>query len=353
MSSRQVPPGSPFEDGLRDETLPLADRRAAPVTGYAETSPAAAGAEPDGLPGILPPRRSPMEPDRANEGLFEQKLAPAGARASAVLSEVAREMSTPETKESFKTSEFMVLLLGVLGVLLASEVSAEFDAPRAWMGITILGVGYMLSRGFAKAGTSRDYVRPVSPSGPGMHSATDGLTSRRRQAGDLADQLSTPETKEFYKSTEFLLWALGVVGLLLAAQANAEFDAPEAWRLISYLSAGYIVSRGLAKAASDRGYDDPNYGLPTGAAAEAEEFTRRHISTPETKEFFKTSEFLVLILATLGIAIASNVDLIFDAPTAWTYLTIVGAAYMISRGLAKLGARDPHRFDTPGRRAYR
>ncbi len=173
----------------------------------------------------------------------------------------------------------------------------------------------------------------------------------------MAEQLSTPETKEFYKSTEFLLWALGVVGILLAAQANAEFDATGAWRLITYFSAGYIISRGLAKAATERGYSDPNYGLPTDAAGragahrahEAAEFTRRYISTPETKEFFKTSEFLVLMLTALGIAIASNVDLFFDATSAWTYLTIAGAAYMVSRGLAKLGTHDPHLYESgPG-----
>ncbi|HEX2053178.1 MAG TPA: hypothetical protein VHJ78_05545 [Actinomycetota bacterium] len=363
--SRQVPPGSPFDPRFREETIPLGDRTgdasAGGLAGFPDAGTAAPIPAGEPVASVPPPAAFP--PPGAtprDEGVFEPRLAPARGRTGVALSDIAREMSTPETKESFKTSEFMVLLLGVVGVLLASEVSEEFDAPRAWMAITILGIGYMLSRGFAKAGTRRDYSAASRSaglaSGYGMSEAE--LTSRRRPAGELADQLSTPETKEFYKSTEFLLWALGVVGLLLAAQANAEFDATEAWRLITYLSSGYIVSRGLAKAATDRGYDDPNYGLPavagaSGAGREAEAFTRRHISTPETKEFFKTSEFLVLVLAILGIAIASNVDLLFDAPSAWTFLTIVGAAYMVSRGLAKLGARDPHRFDGAGGRTYR
>lgn len=330
MSSRQIPPGPPMDGGggYREETVPLADY------GGERTGP------------IQEPRGSVME----------QKLAPTTARAGAAVSDFAREMRTPETKESFKTSEFMVLLAGIIGVLLASEVSAEFDAPRAWMAITILGVGYLLSRGFAKAGTTRDasqgaYAMSTLAPDTTADTATPRSVGAGRGASAVADQLSTPETKEFFKSTEFIVWALGIIGILLASQANAEFDATEAWRLITYFSSGYIISRGLAKAASHRGYEDPNYGLPTdlaGRAAargqDAAEFTRRHISTPETKEFFKTSEFMVLILTAFGIAIASNIDLLFDAANAWTYITIVGAAYMVSRGLAKLGTRDPHRY---------
>ena len=334
MSSRQIPPGSPLDGGYREETVPLADH-----------------------PQVVPPV-NPM---------LNQPPPQQAPRPSTSVAQIAQQMVTPETKESFKTSEFMVLVLGIVGVLLASEISAEFDAPRAWMAITILGIGYLLSRGFAKAGTGRDSTPASYGSGlSGLGSQTPatpaaGVTGSAPRAAALAQQLSTPETKEFFKSTEFMVWVLGVIGILLASQANAEFDATGAWRLISYLSAGYIVSRGLAKAATERGYSDPNYGLSTdlatgsgtARAAEADQFTRRNISTPETKEFFKTSEFIVLVLTGLGLAIASNVDLFFDAPSAWTYLTIVSAAYMISRGLAKLGTRDPHMNDSGGRRTVR
>lgn len=329
MSSGQVPPGSPIDEGRRDETVPLEERGGG----------------------------------GAGDERVDHPLSSPAPKAGAVVSEIAEEMRTPETKESFKTSEFMVMLLGIVGVLLASEVSAEFDASRAWMAITILAVGYLLSRGLAKAGTNREYLQPARPeyrtttsADPEAAFATPASRpAGRHSASPLADHLSTPETKEFYKSTEFLLWGLGVIGILLAAQTNAAFDATEAWRLITYLSAGYIISRGLAKAASDRGYHDPNYGLSANLAAgrvtpakarEADEFTRRHISTPETKEFFKTSEFLVLVLAALGIMIGSSVDPIFNAPSAWTYLTITGAAYMVSRGLAKLGKGNPHLYDS-------
>ena len=42
----------------------------------------------------------------------------------------------------------------------------------------------------------------------------------------------------------------------------------------------------------------------------------------------------------------------FPAVRAWLYVSIVGAAYMVSRGLAKAGSRDPYwadRDDVPGR----
>ncbi|AVT37731.1 hypothetical protein [Plantactinospora sp. BB1] len=71
-----------------------------------------------------------------------------------------------ETKPSFKTSELVVYVLAVIGVLIASSVVGDsgnndgqdlFAADKAWWFITLLTVGYMVSRGLAKAGSrSRD-----------------------------------------------------------------------------------------------------------------------------------------------------------------------------------------------------
>ncbi len=69
----------------------------------------------------------------------------------------------------------------------------------------------------------------------------------------------------------------------------------------------------------------------------------------ETKQFFKTSEFYVFLAIVVGILIAANsvegeeggVDF-FNARHAWLYITILAAAYMLSRGLAKAGSRDPY-----------
>lgn len=71
--------------------------------------------------------------------------------------------------------------------------------------------------------------------------------------------------------------------------------------------------------------------------------------TTETKSFFKTSEFVVYVVVFLGILIAANSienaeggrDF-FTADKAWFYITLLTIGYMVSRGLAKAGVRDPY-----------
>ena len=69
-----------------------------------------------------------------------------------------RRVST-ETKASFKTTELIAYVVAVLGVLIASAVADEasdFGTQEAWFYISLLTIGYMISRGLAKSG-SRDY----------------------------------------------------------------------------------------------------------------------------------------------------------------------------------------------------
>jgi hypothetical protein len=47
-------------------------------------------------------------------------------------------------------SELVVLALTALLVLIAAAVADNFEAPTAWTLVTVLALGYMLSRGFAK-----------------------------------------------------------------------------------------------------------------------------------------------------------------------------------------------------------
>jgi len=68
-----------------------------------------------------------------------------------------------ETKSAFKTTEFMVYVLAVAGVLIASYLVKShpghadvFRADKAWFYIVLLSLGYMGSRGLAKSG-SRNY----------------------------------------------------------------------------------------------------------------------------------------------------------------------------------------------------
>lgn len=68
-----------------------------------------------------------------------------------------RRLST-ETKASYKTTEFFAFLAVLAGILISAGVvdqanNGGFGARQAWLYATILTVGYMVSRGLAKAGS--------------------------------------------------------------------------------------------------------------------------------------------------------------------------------------------------------
>jgi hypothetical protein len=89
-------------------------------------------------------------------------------------------------------------------------------------------------------------------------------------------------------------------------------------------------------------------GKPGGASGISR--AARRFAT-ETKQAFKTTEFWAMVALVVAILIAGNTiegeeggaDL-FAADKVWLYVTILGSAYMVSRGLAKSGSREPY-FD--------
>jgi hypothetical protein len=83
-----------------------------------------------------------------------------------------------------------------------------------------------------------------------------------------------------------------------------------------------------------------------GISQEAARFAQRHIYTPETKEFFKTSEFFLTVIAAIILIIAASVQDTFDAPQMWRLFTALVVAYVLSRGIAKAGSR---KSDSDGR----
>jgi hypothetical protein len=58
-----------------------------------------------------------------------------------------------ETKPFFLTSEFVGSVLAIAGIAITAAASDAFGAWRAWILITAILVGYMVSRGIAKSGT--------------------------------------------------------------------------------------------------------------------------------------------------------------------------------------------------------
>jgi len=58
-----------------------------------------------------------------------------------------------ETKPFFLTSEFVGAVLAIAGIAITAASSDAFGAWRAWILISAVTVGYMVSRGIAKSGT--------------------------------------------------------------------------------------------------------------------------------------------------------------------------------------------------------
>ena len=68
-----------------------------------------------------------------------------------------------ETKAAFKTTELIAYVVAVFGVLIAGAIVDQSDAgglgaKQVWLYVTILTVGYMVSRGLAKSGSRDPYT---------------------------------------------------------------------------------------------------------------------------------------------------------------------------------------------------
>ena len=83
---------------------------------------------------------------------------------------------------------------------------------------------------------------------------------------------------------------------------------------------------------------------PQGAAPRVHTRERDdEVRTTETKASTKTSEFFVYLVAAAAILIASLVVDGFNATEGWMFFTFLSIGYMVSRGLAKSGSREPYR----------
>ena len=73
-----------------------------------------------------------------------------------------------------------------------------------------------------------------------------------------SDRERSTETKAATKTTELIVYALAVLGVLIASfiVQEASFGADHAWRYVTYLTIGYMISRGLAKSGSREPYRD-------------------------------------------------------------------------------------------------
>ena len=92
----------------------------------------------------------------------------------------------------------------------------------------------------------------------------------------------------------------------------------------------------------------------TGDATRRRELRATRTLATETKHSSKTTEFYAMVGVIVAILIATwyvgrngGVDS-FRAKDGWLYIAIVASAYMISRGLAKSGSREPYVGEADG-----
>jgi hypothetical protein len=78
----------------------------------------------------------------------------------------------------------------------------------------------------------------------------------------------TSETKPFFLTSEFLAFVLYLMGLGIAAGTSPQVDARLFWILATIATSAYMLSRGIAKAASRSRARDPREDLDLGRRGE-------------------------------------------------------------------------------------
>jgi hypothetical protein len=97
-----------------------------------------------------------------------------------------------------------------------------------------------------------------------------GATGRGSATGWMA-RLAVPprttytsETKPFFLTSEFLVFVLFVMGLGIGTATSDDVDPRLFWILATIATAAYMLSRGIAKAASRSRAYDPREDLDIG-----------------------------------------------------------------------------------------
>jgi hypothetical protein len=83
-----------------------------------------------------------------------------------------------------------------------------------------------------------------------------------RERNDVSGRRLSTETKAAFKTTEFMAYVAVLVGIFIAGAVTTGgadsdvFPARQVWLYAAILTVGYMVSRGLAKAANKQYYDE-------------------------------------------------------------------------------------------------
>jgi hypothetical protein len=124
----------------------------------------------DSRAGLQRPGRVPRHPDppqkefrMATHDITQDRPSAAAGHGRPAPSGPLRRLAT-ETKAAFKTTEFYAYLAVLAGLLIAGNTiegkdggADYFAADKIWLYVTLLTIGYMISRGLAKAGSRDPY----------------------------------------------------------------------------------------------------------------------------------------------------------------------------------------------------
>jgi hypothetical protein len=83
------------------------------------------------------------------------------------------------------------------------------------------------------------------------------------------------------------------------------------------------------------GYETPRTNLP-------------RVRSTETRKSFRTTEFFAFVVVSALIMLSAYTQEAFDIDQAWTLVAVITSFYMLSRGIAKAGSREP-RYDDDAR----
>jgi hypothetical protein len=93
----------------------------------------------------------------------------------------------------------------------------------------------------------------------------------------------------------------------------------------------------------------PEEARRTGTTAPGSRIGGARRLTTETKAAFKTTEFYIYLVAVAAVLIASHLidtseghNDYFRGDKAWLYVVLLTIGYLLSRGLAKTGSREPY-----------
>jgi hypothetical protein len=117
--------------------------------------------------------------------------------------------------------------------------------------------------GNSEAAQTSDLEAMMATAGSTSRDPTMGMGRGRVSGGGFLGQWAAPprtaytsETKPFFLTSEFLVYVLFLMGLGIGTATSDDVDPRLFWILATIATAAYMLSRGIAKAASrSRAYD--------------------------------------------------------------------------------------------------